>query len=181
MDSKESFASKLASGMAIASKTTSWWPRHCHATAEYLGAKAGGARESDIKIIRDLVGKLALEWESTVSVAARRRAGAALGLMCEHATLEAAFVDAALASDAPAIDRIAEKLLENAKAHAPRYAHASQGFPEARFAELLREHVALFVESVTRRMEGDARGTAKFAQASDENAVALAKISAEWF
>lgn len=179
--SKEYFATKLAAGTADASKMASWWPLHCHGTAEYLGMAFGGSDEKSMAAARELLSKLATEWERRVPPALRRRAGASLGLMHEHSLLEVELIQVTSTGDTSKIDRLGERLLENAKAHGPRYAHALKGFPESRFSELLRSHIEIFVDSIQCRMEKDARGAVVCAKRSNENAVALSMIAAEWF
>ena len=180
MEQQESFASRLAAGTATASKMASWWPRHVHATSEYLGLRAGGSDEAQAKGAREVLLSIAKDWESSVPCAARKRAGVSCGLMVEHATLETLFVEAALGADAAAIDRIATRMLTNAKAHGARYGHAIKGFPESRFSELLREHISLFIEAVTLRIDRNASGAVRCTKKAEENAVAIAMIAAEW-
>ena len=78
MSSKESFASKLASGTAAASKMAKWWPKHCHASAELLSACAEG-REGAQDLEKMMI-EIAKEWEDSVAVAKGRRAGSDVGL-----------------------------------------------------------------------------------------------------
>lgn len=178
---KEYLASKLAAGTADASKMSAWWPRHCHSTLEYLGMAFDGSDEKSLEAARELLSKLSMEWERRAPPALRRRAGASVGLMREHSLLEIEFIQASAAGETSKIVRIGDRLLENAKAHSPRYAHAAKGFPENRFAELFRSHIEFFVDSIQCRMEKDARGAVVCARRSSENAVALSVISAEWF
>ena len=179
--SKDYFASKLAAGAADASKISAWWPLHCHVTLGYLGMAFGGPDEKSMEVSRETLSKLSMEWERRVPMALRRRAGASVGLMREHSLLEIEFIQASALGNTSKIGQLGDKLLENAKAHSPRYAHASKGFPENRFAELFRSHIEIFVDSIQCRMEKDARGAVACAKRSDENAVALSMISAEWF
>jgi len=178
MPSKEYFASKLAAGTADASKMASWWPLHCHATTEHLAAAFNGADE---KSILETISRLSTAWELRVPMALRRRAGASVGLMHEHSMLETELILATAVGDTSKIERLGERLLENAKAHGPRYAHALKGFPEHRFSELLRGHIGIFVDSIQYRMEKDPHKTVQCVKRSDENAVALSMIAAEWF
>jgi hypothetical protein len=101
--------------------------------------------------------------------------------MREHAALEVELIMASATGDTSKINQLGDRLLENVKAHGPRYAHASKGFPESRFTELFRSHIELFVDSIQFRMEKNPKGAAACAKRSDENAVALSVISAEWF
>ncbi len=181
MTDHESFASKLVSGTATASRMASWWPRHCRATGDYLSLFIDGADFPQVKAAKDRMLALASEWSLVVPAAARRRAGAIFGVMTEHASFEMDFIEAAALADLPAIDRIPERLLGNAKTQGTRYGHVLKDFPERRFTELMRDHIALFVEAVTRRIEKDKRGMAVCAEMIDANALALATISAEWF
>lgn len=179
MSSKDYFAAKLASGTAVASKMASWWPRHCHTSLELLAACAEG-REGTQDLEKALVA-ISEEWEAAVSTAKSRRAGADVGLMVEHAMLEMDLIYAILTNNAMAIERIADRMMDNAKVQGTRYAHAITGFPSVSFSYLIQGHVELFVEAVRSRFDRNAPAAAKCAKSMDDNAVALAAITAEWF
>lgn len=179
MSSKDLFASKLASGTAVASKMALWWPKHCHASLELLAACAEG-REG-IHEIEKIVATIAKEWEDSVAAAKGRRAGADVGLMVEHAVLETDLIYAVFNGNLPAIERAADRMVDNAKVQTMRYAHSITGFPSNSFGNLIREHVDLFIEAVRSRFDRNARAAAKCSGGMDENAVALAAIAAEWF
>jgi hypothetical protein len=179
MSSKELFASKLASGTAVASKMALWWPKHCHASLELLAACAEG-RDGAHDLEKGIVA-IAKEWEESVSVAKGRRAGADVGLMVEHSVLETDLVYAVLQNNSQAIERTADRMVDNAKVQATRYAHSITGFPSVRFGFLIQEHVELFIEAVRSRFDRNAMAAAKCSQLMDENSVALAAIAAEWF
>ena len=179
MSSKDLFASKLASGTAVASKMALWWPKHYHASIEFLAACADG-RDGIHEIEKNVV-VIAKEWEEAVSVAKGRRAGAEVGLMVEHAVLETDLVYAVFNNNLQAIERAADRMVDNAKVQATRYAHSITAFPASSFGNLIQEHVDLFIESVRSRFDRNARAAAKCSVKMDENAVALAAIAAEWF
>jgi hypothetical protein len=179
MSSKDLFATKLASGTALASKMAQWWPKHCHISAELLAACAD--LRDDVSDIEALAVSTSCEWEVSVPSSKPRRAGSDVGLMVEHTLLEAELVHAVFVNDVKAIGRVADKLLDNAKVQGTRYAHAIPGFPAASFSYLIQEHVELFVEAVRSRFDRNASAAAKCAKAMDDNAVALAAIAVEWF
>lgn len=182
VDKREFFASKLAAGTAkTASKMAAWWPRHAHAGIDYLALRADGLLNDQAENSRNMALSIAREWEAKVPSAARGRTGVSRGLMIEHAALECELIDVMAFGEGDQVERVVEKLFANAKAHAPRYAHAARSFPEARFAELLREHTSLFLETVTARIDRDSSGATRCARRMEENAVALATITAEWF
>ena len=182
VDKREFFAAKLAAGTAkTASKMAAWWPRHAHASMDYLAMGADGFLGDQEKTSRDMVLSIAREWEVKVPSASRGRAGISSGLMAEHAALECELVDVVSLGEGDRVERVVEKLFANAKAHTPRYAHALRGFPEARFSELLREHASLFLDAVTARVDRSTAGVTRCARHMEENAVALATITAEWF
>jgi hypothetical protein len=179
MSSKELFGTKLASGTALASKKALWWPKHCHASMELLAAcvdAPGGERDLGQALM-----KISQEWESAVPSSKSRRAGSDVGLMVEHAVLEADLICAVLANNVQAIGRVADRMMDNSKVQGTRYAHAIPNFPSVRFSYLIQEHVELFVEAVRSRLDHNAPAAAKCARAMDDNAVALAAITAEWF
>jgi hypothetical protein len=179
MPANEFFASKLASGTALASKMALWWPKHGHASIELLAAcmdSRGGAREVE----KSFIG-ISDEWELAVPVARSRRAGAEVGLMVEHALLEMDLIYAVLASNVTSIERIADRMMDNAKVQGTRYAHSIPHFPSVSFSYLIQEHVELFVGAVRSRLDRNAPAAAKCARAMDSNAVALAALTAEWF
>lgn len=179
--SKEYFATKLAAGTADASKMAAWWPLHCHATTEHLALSFMKSGDKQMDDSREILSKLSMEWERRVPPALRRRAGASVGLMREHSLREIELIEASAAGDTSKIERLGDLLLENAKAHGPRYAYATKGFPEHRFSELFRGHIEIFVDSIQCRMEKDARGAVVCVRRSSDNAVALSMIAAEWF
>lgn len=176
---KELFATKLASGTALASKKALWWPKHCHASMELLAACAD-ARDSEQDLDAVLM-KISQEWEAAVPSSKSRRAGSDVGLMVEHATLEANLIYAVLANNVQAIGRFADRMMDNAKVQGTRYAHAIPNFPSVSFSYLIQEHVELFIEAVRSRLDHNVPAAAKCARAMDDNAVALAAITAEWF
>lgn len=179
MSSKDLFGSKLASGTALASKMASWWPRHCHASVELLAACAE-AREG-IRDLEKVTIEISKEWESMVPISKSRRAGADVGLMVEHSVLETDLIYAVLTKNALAIRRIVDRLMDNAKVQGTRYAHSLTCFPSVSFSYLIQEHVELFVEAVRSRFDRNVPAASKCAKAMDDNAVALAAITAEWF
>lgn len=179
MSSKDYFATKLASGTALASKMASWWPRHCHTALELL-AVCADSREGAQELEKAL-STLSEEWELAVPQAKSRRAGADVGLMVEHSLLEADLIYAVISGNIQAVDRIADRMMDNAKVQGTRYAHAIANFPSVSFSYLIQEHVELFVEAVRSRLDRNAPAAAKCARAMDDNAVALAALAAEWF
>ena len=179
MSSKESLASKPASGTGVASKLALWWPKHCHASTELLAACVEG-REGARDLEKSSVA-IAKEWEDSVAVAKGRRTGADVGLMVEHTMLETDLIYAVLSNNPQAIERAADRLIDNAKVQATRYAHSITGFPSMSFGNLLQEHVELFIEAVRSRIDRNASAAAKCAKRMDENSVALAATAAEWF
>jgi len=179
MSSKESFASKLASGTAAASKMAKWWPKHCHASTELLSACAEG-REGAQDLEKMMI-EIAKEWEDSVAVAKGRRAGSDVGLMVEHAVLETDLIYAVFNNDSQEIERAADRMMDNAKVQATRYAHSITGFPSVSFGNLIQGHVELFIEAVRSRFDRNALAAAKCSKSMDENAVSLATIAAEWF
>lgn len=176
---KDSFAAKLASGTALASKMAAWWPRHCHVSLELL-ASCAESREGTMDLEKSLI-VISEEWEAAVPTAKSRRAGADVGLMVEHAVLETDLIYAVLTHNASAIGRIADRMMDNAKVQGTRYAHSLTGFPAVNFSYRIQEHVELFVEAVRSRFDRNAPAASKCAKAMDDNAVALAAIAAEWF
>lgn len=179
MSSMESFASKLASGTAAASKMALWWPKHCHASIELLSACAEG-RDGAHELEKNML-SIAKEWEDSVAIAKGRRAGADVGLMVEHAVLETDLIYAILNNNPQEIERAADRMMDNAKVQATRYAHSITGFPSVSFGNLIQGHVELFIESVRSRFDRNAMAAAKCSKEMDDNAVALATITAEWF
>jgi hypothetical protein len=179
MSSKELFASKLASGTAVASKMALWWPKHCHASLELLSACAEG-RDGAHDLEKGIVA-ISKEWEESVAVAKGRRAGSDVGLMVEHSVLETDLIYAVLQNNLQAIERTADRMVDNAKVQATRYAHSITGFPSVRFGQLMQEHIELFIEAVRSRFDRNAMAAAKCSRLMDENSVALAAIAAEWF
>jgi len=179
MSSKEYFAAKLASGTAAASKMALWWPKHGHASMELLAACSDV--HEDIQRAEKAFLLAADEWEAVVPSAQPRRAGADVGLMCEHTLLEIDLIYAMVTGHPGSIQRLTERMVDNAKVHATRYVHAMPGFPGARFGQLLQEHVELFLEAVRSRCERNVGAALKCAKAMDNNSVALAALTAEWF
>lgn len=179
MSSKDYFAAKLASGTAVASKMASWWPKHCHTSLELLSACSEG-REGTQDLEKKIV-EIAREWEEAVPTAKSRRAGAEVGLMVEHSILEMDMIYAVLTSNPQTIERVADRMMDNAKVQGTRYAHSITGFPSASFSYLIQEHVELFIEAVRSRFDRNAAAASKCSKATDDNSVALAAIAAEWF
>lgn len=179
MSSEEYFATKLVSGTALASKMALWWLKHCHASTELLAACADSMGNE-----RDLAhafSKISEEWEAAVPSAKPRRSGSDVGLMVEHSLLETDLIYAVLTNNVQAISRVADQMMDNAKVHGIRYTQSIQNFPSTRFSYLIQEHVELFVEAVRSRFDRNAPAAAKCAKAMDDNAVALAALTAEWF
>lgn len=179
--SKDSFASRLASGTADVPNLVSWWPRHGSALKAYMKARFSVARDEETEKERQGLVGLSSEWEREVPETARRRAGSSLGLMCEHAVLEVALVDAAFESDPEAIERAGVKLMDNAAAHAGRYAKAQKDFPKGKFEALMKEHISIVIGTVQALLDNDGKSFEKYEKRRDANIASMAAFTAEWF
>ncbi len=181
MNREESMSSRIASGEAVVTSMTAWWPRHSAAILRYALERQADADEAVVGAAQDSATLIAGEWEQGVPCAAKRRAGASLGIMTEHTALEVNLIEAVKAGDPQAIERAYQKLMDNAAAHSGRYAKALSSFPKGRFDKLMRDHIALLVEWLKKSLETDPKALEECERRRDENTAALASFTAEWF
>ncbi len=178
--SRYDFSEQLNAGTAVLSPMASWWPRHAGCCLQYLTARvAGNATASETAA--DLLSDLSAEWHKAVPATARVKSASSGGLMGDHAALEMALVDASIAGDERAIERAGVRLQENALTQREKYTEAIPGFPTERFRALMKDHMALLVETIRRTIASDATGLLACTKRRNQNTAALAAFAAEWF
>ncbi len=178
--SKYDFSGQLNAGTAVLSQMASWWPRHAGCCLRYITARVS-RDETGARAAADLLSDLAGEWHKAVPSTARPRAAMSGGLMGDHAALEMSLVDASVSGDEGAIERAGIRLQENALTQREKYTETIPGFPTERFRALMKDHMALLVETIRCGIGGDAVGLKACAKLRDRNTAALAAFATEWF
>lgn len=169
MKKKASLAEKLAAGTAIASASAAWWPYHSTLIHSYVAVM-------DVPKERKVVGSEIIQgaklWADHVCDSE--------GLMFQHAALELALGDAALACDSAAIDRIQTAIKQNFMEQSVWYTRRDTDFPAVTFEDLMRGHVRLFLEAVIHKMDGSRGRLPSCEKKSVRNAVSIGALMTEW-
>lgn len=168
MKRKDALADKLIAGTATeASRSAAWWPRHSALVGAYVDALDSGAQRDPVPAVQN-----AKEWCVLI--------GDPHEFMLEHVALEVDLVDAAARPDPAAISKIHEAMELNIDKQRVWLSSRILDFPARRFEELMRDHIRLFLEAVSSKMDDDDRKLLLCSAKRGHNAVSLGALMTEW-